>query len=78
MKHALIVGMGKRSSLEPILALAEIENFIKKNGYTYDAKDLIDGLKKRKDGQYNSYTMGHCLDNLTASLEILSESIAQR
>ena len=57
------------------IAIIEISSFLKENGYTYKIPDLKEGLRKRKEGYYNSYTMDHCLDNLTESIEVLNNEI---
>lgn len=75
MKKVLVIGDGRKCSAQLLFALVEVHNFIKENNYTYEVKDLVDGLKKRKEGYYNSYTMNHCLDNLTSHIEVLKNTI---
>ena len=61
--------------MQKILFVGIVSNFLKENDYTYEITDLIEGLKKRKEGYYNSHTMNHCLDSLTKNIEILSYAI---
>ena len=75
MQKILFVGMGMASNPKRVIAIIEVSNFLKENDYTYEITDLIEGLKKRKEGYYNSHTMNHCLDSLTKNIEILSYAI---
>ena len=51
-----------------------VEEFIKKRGYTYKVKDIVEYyLEYWKKGHYVSYTMRDCIENLKDELEDIIE-----
>lgn len=54
-------------------ARENIENYIKRCGYTHTVEGLIDSyLEYYKKGYYVSYTTKDCIKNLTEELELLT------
>lgn len=48
-----------------------IQNFIKRSGYSYEVKDIINGYKNRLNGYYNSFSMNICIDYLEKEIKAL-------